>query len=139
MGNYINIKCVKCGKSFTGGYINANYSKLGFEEVKCFFCGSVNLTGQKRYSKFSVIDKLMFWGMDILRSIIYGGCGLQIPFVILGGEDFLENDNGGFSFFAVSLFIIGSLLFFIYKIKANCKDINEIEQSVVKKNKRHLN
>ena len=122
MANYVNVKCPNCNHSFTEGWQNDHWSKLGPEKMVCNRCRTSCNSGQKPYSKMSNFEKIKLWLREVVGSAIVfglaGGVMLAMALGYLFDKPRLADDY----FFIIAA--IGIIGLFIY-LRINL--INEIK------------
>lgn len=115
MAKYVNLKCGKCGYSFTGGFSPGYISKLGATKIKCPKCNCLNSTNCKPYSKFNLFDKTTFWVGRIWRMVFLGFIyGALLGYGISSLLDSVDDD---YILWGVIFGIIGNVIFNYYNIR----------------------
>tara|TARA_B110000902_G_scaffold182778_1_gene206983 strand:+ start:354 stop:803 length:450 start_codon:yes stop_codon:yes gene_type:complete len=125
MANYVNVKCPNCNHSFTEGWQNGHWSKLGPEKMFCNRCRTSSNSGQKPYSKMSNFEKIKLWLREVVGSaFVFGMSGGFILTMALGYLFDKPLLNDVFYFTGAAIGIIG---LFIYLRINLIKEIRMVE------------
>jgi len=125
MARYTNLKCGKCGYSFTGGYAVGNPSKLGASKVKCPKCSCINNTYSKPYSKFTFFDHMIFWSGRIFRMLVLGF--LYGSLIGYGIYSLLDTNSEEFIVGGAIVGIIGNVVYNYFNIKYQIREVEKEE------------
>lgn len=121
MGHYIDLRCHKCGFSFTGGYKRTGVpDNLGLPFLACPKCRTVNRTGEKIWSQMVSAERAKY----VFSRVIQALCNALVLTIVIFSVCIMvaEKKEGGdppkeveINLIMISSFcgiLIGSLLMF---------------------------
>lgn len=117
MGYYLNLRCSKCGHSFTGGYARTGVSSnLGLPVVFCPTCKTPNRTGKKIWSQMSSEERKQYVFSRVGQTLINAFPLFILSFIAIGKlfDSYLK--NAGYEIFVWSgliAILISSIISFI--------------------------